>query len=156
MQTVLDAAETGAEGMTMAGPQVGYRGRLFQAVHAEASKRKMDHDALRDMCKANFGVHSMADVTDAQLLGIYRQWTGKTLKYRGRLPRREETPDAEMVSGADLADLDQEFAKRAISGDGRANFIRRQLRGRDIIRTRRDFVRVMSGIRAMNRRDKLC
>jgi hypothetical protein len=143
------------EGM-MPGPVSAYRGRLFKAVHAEAQKRKMDHDALRDMCRANYKVHSMSDMTDAQLLGVYRQWTGKTLVNRGKLPRKEETGQEAcltIVSGEDLVMLDQEFAKRGISGDGRANFIRRQLRGRDIIRTRKDYVRVMGGVRAMNRRE---
>lgn len=137
----------------MPGPKSGYRGRLFKAVHAEAEKRRMDHDALHDLVCSQFSVHSMSEATDPQLLGLYRQWTGKTLKYRGKLPQRNESSDLEMVSGEDLIGLDQEFAKRGITGDGRANFIRRQLRGRDQIRTRKDFVRVMGGIRAMNRRD---
>jgi hypothetical protein len=135
------------------GPKSGYRARLFRALHVEGVKRGLDHQALHAMFASSFGLRTMADATDAQLLGVYRQWTGKTLKYRGQLPRRNESPDAEMVSRADIEDLDQEFAKRGLAGNGRAEFIRRQLRGRDLIRTRKDYTRVMGGLRAMNRRD---
>jgi hypothetical protein len=131
---------------------------LFHAVHAEAAKRKMEHSDLHDMCARNYGVHSMSEMTDAQLLEIYRGWTGRVLKYRGKLPTRGEaasTSSSEMVSGEDLLALDQECAKRGLSAEGRSNFVRRQLRGRDIIRTRRDLVRVLAGIRAMNRREGL-
>jgi hypothetical protein len=130
---------------------------LFHAVHAEARKRKLDHDALHDMCVRNYGVRSMSELSDAQLLAIYRSWTGKVLRSRGKLPARGEAAKsgaaAEMVSAEDLAMLDQEWAKRGLGVDGRAAFVRRQLRGRDVIRTRRDWVRVMGGIRQMNRRD---
>jgi hypothetical protein len=137
----------------MAGPKSGFRGRLFAAVHAEGAKRGFDHDGLRDLFHTNYGTRSLAQATDAQLLAVYRGWTGKTLKYMGKLPRRAEGQDLQIVSGADLSDLAQEFAVRGLGEEGKAAFIRRQLRGRDVIRTRRDFVRVMAGVRAMNRRD---
>jgi hypothetical protein len=133
----------------------GYRQRLFRAIHAEALKRGFDHDALHDLFARRFEVHSMSQAEDHQLLLVYKEWTGKTLKYAGKLPRRSEDPDTELVSGGDLADLAQEFAKRQMGTKGQSNFVRRQLRGRDVIRTRKDFVRVMAGIRAMNKRDCL-
>ena len=137
----------------MPGLQSGYRGRLFKAVHAEAVKRKIDHDALHDLCVDRFAVHSMSEVTDAQLLSLYKQWTGKTLRARVKLPPRGTEVGIQMVSGEELIVLAQEFAKRGLGVEGQVSFIRRQLRGRDTLRTRADFKRVLGGIRAMNRRD---
>lgn len=136
----------------MAGPNSGYRARLFKALHAEGVKRGLDHDGLHDMVRARCGAQSMSDASDTQLLGIYTEWTHKTLKYRGKLPRRKESPDTEMVSAVDLEDLDQEFAVAGMDAERRAGFIRRQLRGRAVVQTRRDYVRVMGGLRAMRRR----
>lgn len=140
----------------MAGTKSGYRNRLFHALHAEAKKRHMDHDALHDMICKSFSVHSMSQATDAQLLGIYRQWTGKTLKRRAHLgdPGWQEKPDG-LVSGEELIALDQAFALRGLGAEGRANFVRRQLKGRDQIKSRRDCIRVLHAIRAMNERDGL-
>ncbi len=138
----------------MPGPQKGQRIRLFRAIHAEALKRKLDHDALHAMAHDRFGVHSMSELTDEQLLSIYRGWTGKGLRRAGRLPSRGElaAKGEEMVSAGDLEELAQAFSARGLGIDGQANFVRRQLRGRAEIRTRKDFVRVMGGLRAMNRR----
>jgi len=137
------------------GPQKGYRNRLFSAVHAEAVKRGLDHDALHAMACERYGVHSMSELTEEQLLAIYRGWTGKGLKGVGKLPKRGElaAKGDEMVSPADLEMLAREFAKRGLGADGQRNFVRRQLRGRDEIRSRKDLVRVMGGLRAMNRRE---
>ena len=140
----------------MPGLTAGYRKRLFSAVHAEGAKRKIDHDALHDIVCARFGVHSMADVTDAQLAGLYHEWTGHGLKRRAALPRKGEagrkTLEAQIVSGEELIALGQEFAKRGIGEAGRGDFVARQPRGRREIRTRRDWVKVIGGLRAMNRR----
>ena len=141
----------------MPGPQKGYRNRLFRGIHAEALKRGMDHDALHDMVAQRFSVHSMSEASDAQLEAVYRGWTGKSLKRVGKLPQRGELAKQaeEMVSPADLELLAQEFAARGLGIDGQRNFVRRQLRGREEIRTRKDVVRVMGGLRAMNRRDRV-
>jgi hypothetical protein len=140
----------------MAGAKSAFRTRLFRAIHAEAPKRGFDHDGLHDMCTERFGVHSMSQLSDDQLLAIYRGWTGKTLKRRASLadPGWKQEPDA-MVSGEELTVLDQEFAKRGLGHEGRRNFVRRQLRGRESIRSRKDYVRVLHGIRAMNARENL-
>ena len=137
----------------------GYRARLFRALHAEARKRGLDHDALHDLCTSHMPVHSMGNLSDAQLAGLYRQWTGKSLRTRAPLPRRGEAAKqasaAQIISPDELADLDAQFARRNLSGPERANFIRRQLRGRDQLRTRADWIRVIAPLRAMNRRDRL-
>jgi hypothetical protein len=60
-----------------------------------------------------------------------------------------------MVSGEDLELLGRAFANRGWSEDTQRNFIRRQLgRGREQIRTRADFHRVFSGVRAMSKREE--
>jgi len=139
----------------MPGPQKGYRIRLFHAIHAEAAKRKLDHDALHDMMVERFKVRSMSELSDKQLETVYHGWTGKGLKRAGKLPKRGELAKQgdEIVSPADLEMLAQEFAKRELGADGQRNFVRRQLHGREEIRTRKDIVRVLGGLRAMNRRE---
>jgi hypothetical protein len=124
-------------------------------VHAEAVKCGLDHDALHTMACERYEVHSMSELTEEQLAAIYRGWTGKALKGTGKLPKRGELARKgdEMISPVDLELLAQEFAKRGLGADGQQNFVRRQLAGRAEIRTRKDFVRVMGGLRAMNRRE---
>lgn len=142
----------------MPGLKSAYRNRLFRGVHAEALKRRLDHDALHDLCSNEFGVKSMGDLSDSQLLSLYRRWTGgKTLKRRARLPRKGEAAAkavAGMVSGAEVEDLMAAFAESGMGKEGAAAFVRRQLHGRDQVRTRAEFVKVMSGLRAMARRKK--
>ena len=138
------------------GTKSGYRNRLFRAVHAEAKKRQMDHDAIHDMCREKFGAVSMSKLTDGHLLAIYREWTGHGLKVKAALPRRGEAGTkalAVMATPADLEMLEAEFAKRGLGADGKRAFIRRQLQGREVLRTRRDVVRVAAAVRAMNRRE---
>jgi hypothetical protein len=140
----------------MAGIRSAFRARLYRGIHAEAAKARMDHDALHDMAVKNCDVHSMAQLTDDQLLWMYRQLSGgKKLKSRGKLPRQGETrqgADSELVSGEDLVMLDQQFAEAGFSETGKMTFLRRQLKGRDFIRTRGDLIQVMGGIRAMTKR----
>src|SRR5882762_6235393 len=96
----------------------------------------------------------MSKLEDNHLLSIYRGWTGKTLKTGGKLPRRGETAKLELASPLDLELVDQEFANRGLGEAQQAAFLRRQLRGRTEIRTRADAVRVLGGLRAMNRRER--
>jgi hypothetical protein len=98
----------------------------------------------------------MSEMTDGQLLAVYRDWTGKTLKRRSTLanPGWKERPDG-MVSGEEINTIAQEFAKRNLGHDGQRAFVRRQLDGREEIRSRKDYVRVLHGLRAMNEREGL-
>ena len=142
----------------MPGRISGFRGRLFKGLHAEAIKRGVDHDGLRRICRESYGVHSMSEVSDSDLVALYKSFTGKTLKRRSPLPRRGESCGQlveQMVSGEDLVSLDAEFAKRSMGADARQSFVRRQLGGRDKIVSRRDFARVFHGLRAMSRREGL-
>lgn len=143
----------------MAGRQSAFRGRLFKGVHAEAAKRGLDHDGLRDLCHRSYGVRSMSEISDSDLMSLYKSFTGKGLRRRARLPQRGEAaanPGVEtIITGEELLELDREFAKRSMGEDSRRNFVRRQLRGRDRIVSRRDYSRVLGGLRAMNRREGL-
>jgi hypothetical protein len=135
------------------------RVRLMRAVHAEGLKRGLDHEALRDVCRQKFNTGSMGDLSDTQLRKIYRDWTGRTLGRSAAvvLPKRGHAKQGglEMVSGEELELLERAFARRAWGPDTKREFIRRQLGGREQIRTRADFHRVFSGVRAMNRRNGL-
>ena len=134
------------------------RAKLFRAIHAEGAKRGLAHDAVRDVCRAQFGVHSMGELTDPQLEGLYRDWTGHGVgKRRTPLPKRgyAHSGEIELVSGEDLELLGRAFAERGWGRETQAAFIRRQLGGRAEIRTRRDFWKVFSGVRAMQRREQL-
>ena len=143
----------------MPGKVSGYRARLFRGLHSEGVKRGIDHDGLHDLCCREFAVRSMGDATDHQLEGLFRRWTGHTIRGRGKLPRRGEAAKAasaaQMVSGEEINMLEAEFALRDLGTEGRANFVRRQLRGRDQVQTRADWARVITPLRAMNRKDGL-
>lgn len=130
------------------------RARLFRGLHAEAAKRGLDHDGLRDVCRMQFEVHSLGDLTDAQLSELFHQWTGKGLRRKQKLPKRgyAQSGELEMVSGEDLNTLGAAFAAMGWGRETQRQFVRRQLSGREEIRTRRDFWKVFSGIRAMQRR----
>jgi hypothetical protein len=132
-------------------------GRLFRAIHAEAAKRGMDHDALRDLCREHFGVHSMGQVTESQLAGLYKSWTGHQFRSGTKappLPKRgyARGTDTTLVSGGDIERLGRAFARLGWGEATQRAFVERQLRGRHEIRTRRDFWIVFSGLRAMQRR----
>lgn len=142
--------------MTM-GPEKALRSRLMRAIHAEGARRRLDHDALHDLVEAKFAVRTMAAVETKDLLALYKGWTGHGLKSRAQKPSRGETAVArmQMVSAEEAIALEMEFARRGLGDDGKKNFIRRQLRGRDQVRTRGDWVRVIAPLRAMNRRENV-
>lgn len=131
------------------------KARLFRAVHAEGTKHGLDHDAIHDLCRERFQVHSMSEMTEGQLAALYHGWTGHGLRRKNPLPRRgyARGQDVELVSAEDIETLGRAFAARGWGKETQTAFIRRQLQGRAEIRTRRDFWRVFSGVRAMNRRE---
>lgn len=137
--------------MTAAG---GLRARAFRAVHAEALKRGLDHDALREVCRERFGIRSMGQLDEGQLIDLYKAWTGKGLRRLRPLPKRGRQPgdESQLVSPGDLETLALEFAQRGWGPETQQSFVRRQLSGRHQIRTHADFKRVFQGIRAINRR----
>jgi len=134
------------------GPEAGFKNRLMRAIHAEGTKRGLDHDGLRQIARDSYGVKSMAELTGEQLFGWYHGWTGKALRSRTKV-RPWGGGEGQMVAAEQLIELAQEFAKRGWGPQTQENFIRRQLKGRDTIHTVHDWRRVLRGVRAMNRRD---
>lgn len=126
---------------------------MLRAIHAEAKKRGLDHDALHDLCVTRCGVQSMSQMTGQQLHSLYNQWTGKALRRRAPLPTGKPIEDRQMIGSEELITLQQEFAKRGWGPETQTNFTKRQLRGRSNIRTRGDWNKVLQGIRALNKRD---
>jgi len=145
--------------MGQPGKDPGVRSRLFRAIHAEALKRGLDHDALHDLCALKFHAPSMAALDPGQLKTLYRDLAGKNLRPRRQspLPRagygRHNEP-LELITPDDLETLARACAIRGWGQDTLSAFTLRQL-GHAQIRTRHDFHRVFSGLRAMNRRDGL-
>ncbi|MDE2097837.1 MAG: hypothetical protein KGL39_11360 [Patescibacteria group bacterium] len=135
------------------GPNAGFKNRLMRAIHAEGKKRGIDHDGLHDLCRENYGVKSMSELSGEQLYGWYHGWTKKGLRSRTKVRPWGGADDCRLVGGEQLIELAQEFAKRGWGQQTQNNFIRRQLKGRDIIRTEHDWRIVIRGVRAMNRRD---
>jgi len=132
------------------GPDKGFRARLFRALHAEALKRHIDHDGLRDI----FGVKSLANVETEALQARLKAWSGHSVRRKTQLPRKGygKSGELDMVGVEDLQTLANAFEIAGMDEIAQTNFIRRQLRGRAAVRTRADFHKVFSGVRAMNRR----
>ena len=144
----------------MAGRKSAFRGRLFKGLHAEAAKRGMSHDDLRALCHDAYGIHSLSEMTEIDLMKLYKGWTGRGLRRKCMLPGRGEAAktkpgEIRMASADELCELESEFAKRGLGQEGKENFIRRQLGGRLVVRTRAQFCSVLGGLRAMNRRDPI-
>ena len=138
------------------------RTRVMRALHAEGAKRGLDHEGLREMCRGKFGVASMGDLDLAQAASLYKDVTGTEFLVAGRGPApRVKLPErgyaargeTQIVSGGELELLERAFAKRGWGPATKLAFIRRQLGGREQIRTRADFQKVFRGVQAMNRRD---
>lgn len=136
--------------------EAGLRVRLYRAIHAEGAKRQLDHDGVREVCRLKFGMHSLKELTDGQLQQVLYDWTGRALRATPRrLPKRgyaHAPGPEELVSAEDLELLGRAFSRRGWGPETRRAFVERVL-GRSEIRTRRDWWRVFSGVRAMNRRD---
>jgi hypothetical protein len=131
---------------------------LFRAIHGAAAKRGLSHDELRDICRERFSVESMSDLTLDQLQHLYQGFEGRFLGTRKPpLPKRgtARMTDSEMVSPAHIDTLARAFAMRGWGKRTQAQFIRRQLGGKEQILTTRDFQKVFRGVQAMNRRDRL-
>jgi hypothetical protein len=129
----------------------------MRALHAEAMKRGLDHEGLREVCRLKFGVASMAGMTAGQLKTAFRDLTGKNFVQHRKvtLPPRgyAQSGQAELASPEELEVLERACALRGWGPEAKKAFVRRQLRGREVVRTRADFQRVFRGVQAMNRRD---
>lgn len=133
------------------GKEKAYRSRLFKALHAEGKKRGFDHEALREL----FNCHSLSAVATEDLQKCLLSWGKKmrrtALPRKGYVAKAKQSGQIELIGGKDLTLLGDAFQKRGWTDAQQRNFIRRQT-GHETIRTRADFHKVFSGVRAMNRR----
>lgn len=127
------------------------RTKLLRALHAEGKKRGLDHDDLRFVLR----VSSLSDASIADMERVLKEWTGKSIRRRQTsLPRKGylKTGELQIAGLEEFTTLQNAFAIAGMDGDAQRGFIRRQLRGREEVRTVADFHRVFSGLRAINRR----
>lgn len=141
-------------------PHTEQRTLVMRALHAAGLKAGLDHDGLRDMGRAWYGAASLGDLDLPQLGALYGNLAGTEFLLRTR-PNKLKLPDrgyaqsgqTAIVSGAELELLERAYVKRGWGPETKLAFVRRQLHGREQIRTRADFARVFRGVQAMNRRD---
>ena len=157
--------------MTQAAQRTSGWVKLLRAVHAEAAKRDLDHDALHAQAVERFGVDSIAVLTEQQLRELFRGLAGRP--YRAKHPgvrgneRRQAAGTAgrnkgqaadggkEVVHLATTADVQLCYdAAYAIGWDQERliSFIRRQLKGKEQIRTLAECNKVLWPLKAMGRR----
>ncbi len=141
------------------------RVNILRALHAEGKKRGFDHGMLREIAGQRFGVSSMSALSEDQLNGWYREWTGRVFRPKrrpirnkaqrhaaGTAGRKDATSKVEhLVSGDDLALLGQFAARLGWGKETLAKFTRRQLGGRDQIRTVADLNKVLWPMKRMLR-----
>ena len=141
------------------------RTRLLRGFHGEGKRRGLDHDGMRDVAADRFGVSSMAALKLEQMQAWYRDWTGRAFRPKRRrivdAARRKAAGKAgrtgaedkvvHLASGEDL-DLLGEYAARLGWGKQTlGSFIRRQLQGRETIRTVGDLNKVLWPMKRMAR-----
>jgi len=135
------------------------RAPLMRALHAEGARRGLDHADLR----ARAGVASLSEMDVQALARLYLDVTGTEFLFHATKAQRVTLPprgcarrgSTVMASAEELELLERAMAVRGWGTDTKKVFVRRQLRGREVIRTRADFQRVFRGVQAMNRRDGL-
>lgn len=137
------------------------RARLMGALHSEGVKRGFDHDRLRELCGERYGVESMKDLSIDQMDDLFKHWLGRRFPRARRTAARPPLPArgaaqesvSEIVSPQHLETLGRAFGMRGWGPKTKREFIRRQLGGREQIRTKADFQKVFRGVQAINRRD---
>ena len=146
--------------------------KLLRAVHAEAAKKDLDHHALHAQAVECFGVDSIAVLTEQQLRDLFRGVAGRP--YRAKHPgvrgneRRQAAGMAGRKKAPGGADVDEKVVHLATTADVQLcydaayaigwdrerlmSFIRRQLGGRETIRTLAECNKVLWPLKAMGRR----
>ena len=139
---------------------------LLRALHAEGRKRGLGHDALHDLAVEHFGVDSLSRLTHPQARGLFKRVAGRQFhakRHRIRSVERRKAAGTEgrkglkqnvttMISPADCALLYEiAYGKLGWAEQTLKRFIRRQLRGRDQIRTMGDLNAVLWPVKRMAR-----
>ena len=133
------------------------RVNILRALHAEGKKRGLDHGGLREIASQRFGVSSVSALTEDQMKTLYRDWTGqvfhskrhairnKARRHAAGTAGRKDAPSKveHLVSGDDLEMLGSYAARLGWGTETLGKFIRRQLGGRETIRTVADLNKVL-------------
>ena len=140
--------------------------KVMGALHAEALKRRLSHQDLSDMADRRYGVASMAALDDGQLRGLFLDLTGRLFHPKhpgmhdrqrrqaaGTAGRKDGNPKlVEMAATADVEMVYQLGYSLGWTRQTIQTFIRRQLGGREQLRTMADVNKVLWGLKAIARR----
>ena len=142
--------------------------KVMGALHAEAAKLGLSHQDLSEMAGQRYGVASMAALDDGQLRDLFLDLTGRV--FHPKHPGMQNRQRRKAAGTAGRKDASNKVVEMAATVDvemvyqlGYAlgwtqqtikTFIRRQLRGRDQLRTMADVNKVLWGLRAIAKRKK--
>ena len=144
------------------------RTKVMGALHAEAAKRDLSHQDLSEMAGKRYGVGSMSDLNEGKLRDLFRDLTGKPFRakhpgMRNRQHRQaagtagRKNANHKVVEMADATDVEMVYQLAYALGwtlQTIKTFIRRQLGGRDQLRTMADVNKVLWGLKAIAKRKK--
>ena len=145
------------------------RTQILRALHAVGAKRRLGHEEIRAISRERFGVGSMGDLEVDQVRALYGQVVG--WEFRSKHPgirdrrRRKAAGTAGRDNGQggrakivhvvrpEDVELLHQFAHGRLGWTEKAlkGFIRRQLRGRQQIRTLADLNAVLWAVKRMVR-----
>ena len=142
--------------------------RVMGALHAEAAKRGLSHQDLSERAGKRYGFASMADLDDGQLRDLFLDLTGRVFHPKHPGMRNRQRRKAAGTAGRKnainkvvemAATVDVEMVYQLAYGLGWTQetiktFIRRQLGGRDQLRTMADINKVLWGLKAIAKRKK--
>lgn len=127
-----------------------------QAIHAEARRRGLDREALRDTVESVTNrTRSIAELSHAEAQKVIQRLKGnsfvplRTLQYR-----RQRAGIPQLVTPAQLKLIAELASQRDWSVETLAQFCKRQCK-REVPRTTQDANKVIEALKAMNRKDRL-
>ena len=140
--------------------------RVMGALHAEGLKRGLSHQDLSEMAGQRYGVASMAALDDGQLRDLFLDLTGRLFHPKhpgmrnrqrrqaaGTAGRKDGNPKlVEMAATADVEMVYQIGYSLGWTRQTIQTFIRRQLGGREQLRTMAEVNKVLWGLKAIARR----
>ncbi len=143
------------------------RAKLVRALHAEARKRGWGHADLHDEAAERFGAASISALSDEQIKDWFLAMTGRMFRAKhsgiadkrrrqaagtaGRKTAAAKTNVVHLASADDVELLYQVAYKIGWDKQRLKGFIRRQLKGRETIRTLADLNKVLWPLKRMAR-----
>ena len=142
------------------------RSTLLRALHAEGRKHRLDHDALHDLAAEHFGSASLSTLDATQLGSLFQRISGRDFRLKqdklrsralrkaaGTEGRKDGNPKLQTLVSPDQVEMLYQVAygKLGWSQATLKTFIRRQLKGRDQIRTVGDLNRILWPVKRIAR-----